>query len=394
LVRGLSQNEWTVKDAWVKDSQGNKIIDYKKQPLSLVVGSERIHGVVQLAELKDHLIYNEEMPDATPYMTNYYGAGWGFCVPYNQVREKTTEVDEQGLHKFLDKLTEGDYEVFIDTDFQQGDMKIGVHTIKGESEREILIFAHIDHPYQANDNLSAVACLVDMAAKMKFKHTIKLIFCAETIGSIAYALTQDISKVDFVMAVDICGNENTILLQKSFDPEDKINRVAHLAIHSFAESYRKGAFRNTIGSDEYAFNDPLIGIPGIMFSTWPYKEYHTSEDTPDKISYETIGKVQQVVLKTIEIFENDFIPKREFTGPLMRSRYGIQSPNGQFNLSWDYLVYNIDGERSLAELCAEYGLNFDYTLAVILNMEKDGQISRVGKVKKSSPKKKPTKKTV
>lgn len=383
-------NEWIVRDAWVK-LNGEKIIDYTKQPLSLVVGSERCHGTVGLEELKKHLIYIEEQPDTTAYMTNYYGSDWGFCVPYNQVREKLAEVDEQGLHKFKDKLPEGEYEVFIDAEHAPGEMKIGVHTIKGKTDREILLFAHLDHPFQANDNLSAVACLIDMAQKMNFEHTIKLVFCAETIGSIGYALTQDISKVDLVIAVDICGNDNTILFQKSFDVENNINRVAHLAIHSFSESYRKGAFRNTIGSDEYVFNDPQLGIPAIMFSTWPYKEYHTSNDIPEKIHYPSIEKVQKVVLKTIEIFEKDFIPKREFKGPLMRSRYGIQTTNPQFNLSWDYLIYHMDGKRSLAELCAEYGLNFDYTLDIILKMENDHKISRVNasqeKVKKTPAKK-------
>jgi aminopeptidase-like protein len=390
-------DEWVIRDAWVK-LDGKKIIDYKQNPLSLVVGSTPVNGVCTLKEFKEHLHYTEDSPKATPYVFKYYDKNWGFCMPFDEVRAPllpgeapvgATKVEQNGqqiLPKTKSKLPEGDYEVFIDSEYKPGIMKIGVHTIKGESDREILLFAHLDHPFQANDNLSAVACLVDIAKKIKTRNTIKLIFCAETIGSIAYANTQDISKVDFVMAVDICGNKSDILMQKSFD-DSKINRVAHLALHANGESYRKGGFRNTIGSDEYIFNDPKIGIPGIMLSTWPYSEYHTTNDTPDKIDYPTIEKMQKVLLKIIEIWDKDFIPNRKFTGPLMRSRYGIQSPDKQFCLSWDYLIYAIDGKKSVAELCCDYGLSFDFVYDILIRMEKDGQISRVtsgkGKVKKA-----------
>jgi aminopeptidase-like protein len=394
-------DEWIIRDAWVK-LNGEKIVDYKKNPLSVVIGSVPTNGICDLQEFRQHLHTNEERKNSTPYVFKYYDKSWGFCMPFADTREdlKPGEipadailVQQDGqriLPKTKNKLPEGEYEVFIDSEYKPGKMKIGVHTIKGESDREILLFAHIDHPYQANDNLSAVACLVDMVKSLKSKHTIKLIFCAETIGSIAYANTQDISKVDFVIAVDICGNKSDILMQKSYE-DHKINRVGHLALHAMSESYRKGGFRNTIGSDEYIFNDPKIGIPGIMLSTWPYGEYHTSDDTPDKIDYEQIAKMQKVILKIIDIWDRDFIPERNFSGPLMRSKYGIQSPDKQFCLSWDYLIYAIDGKKSVAELCSDYGLSFDFVYDILTRMEKEGEISRVnpGKrtVKKTSRKK-------
>jgi aminopeptidase-like protein len=177
--------------------------------------------------------------------------------------------------------------------------------------------------------------------------------------------------------VDICGNGNDILLQKAFDREHPINRIAHLAIHGIGESYRKGEFRNTIGSDEYVFNDPLIGIPGIMLSTWPYNEYHTDADTPDKINYDSIEKMQKVIQGIIDIEQKNFIPKREFSGPLHRSKYHIETPNKQVNLSWDYFFYSMDGKKTLVDLCCDFGLSFDYVYQLMLKMEENGDISRV-----------------
>lgn len=379
-------DEWIVRDAWVK-FKGKKIIDYKKNPLSLIVGSLPMKRCfVDAMELRQHLHVSEALPESTPYTFKFYDKDWGFCVPQSILQKENTEgkpldgVEMNGqpyIPKFENALEEGMYEVFIDTEYRPGVMKIGVHTIPGKSDREILLFAHLDHPYQANDNLSAVACLIDLAGKIKCEHTVKIIFCAETIGSIAYANTQDISKVDFVIALDICGNDNTLLLQKSWNMEARINRVAHVAIQSMGETHRKGMFRNVIGSDEYFFNDPQIGIPGIMLSRFPYKEYHTSEDTPDKIDYKKIEQTGNTILKIIDIWERDFIPKREFTGPLMRSRYGIQANGKQENLSWDYFIYAMDGKRSLAELCCECSIEFDKAYDVVTKMIHDQSISRV-----------------
>lgn len=378
-------DEWIVRDAWVKLND-EKIIDYQKDPLSLVVGATPVHGVVKLAELMKHLHYSEEMPNTTPYVFKFYDRDWGFCIPKNKVVKKLDKpVPMKGVSMngkpvmttSKQLLKEGDYEVFIDTEYKPGVMKLGVHTIPGELDKEILMFAHLDHPYQANDNLSAVACLLDLATRIKSKYTIKIVFCPETIGSIAYAHTQDLSKVEFMIAVDICGNTNSLLLQKSFDREHRINRAAHLALQINGQSYRKGEFRNSIGSDEYVFNDPQIGIPGIMLSTWPYNEYHTAADSPDKIDYDMIEQTVKVIIKTVEVYENDYIPKREFKGPLMRSKYGIQTADPQMNLSWDYFIYNIDGKRTLAELCSDYGINFEYAYEAFEKMVEDKKITKL-----------------
>ena len=383
-------DEWIIEDAWVK-FKGKKIIDFKKDPLSVVIGSKSVNKKIDLAEFTEHLNYEHgeftgELPDATPYVTNYYGDDWGFCMPKSKVvkpnkKKKAMEgVSQEGreiIPETVCGLPKGEYEVFIKSRKKPGSMKLGVHTIKGKSDKEILLFAHVDHPYQANDNLSGVACLVDLAKKIKCDHTVKIIFCPETVGSTAYALTQDISKVDFVVAVDICGNDGDILINKAYEKEDRINKVLHLAIHSFGKTYNKGEFRSTIGSDESVFNDPAIGIPGIMVSRHPYDEYHCSADTPDKINYENITETGELILKIIEIYEKDFVPVRKFQGQLMRSRYNIQTINKQFNLSWDYMVYGIDGKSSLAELCCDYGLLFDETYKHFINLEKDGKILRL-----------------
>jgi len=367
-------DEWVVRDAWVK-YKGKKIIDYKKNPLSLVVGSLPFSGTVKLEELQEHLHYSEERPDDHPYEYKFYEREWGVTMPKNKVYKKNKKGEQ------VSALKKGDYEVFIDTEYKPGVMKVATHTIKGKTDKEILLFAHLDHPFQANDNLSAVACLIDLVKKVKpeqYDHTIKLVFCPETIGSIAYATSVDISKVSFVVALDIVGNSGKegILLQKAYDKTHRVNDAAYLALRGMGAGFRNATFRSVIGSDETVFNDPAIGIPGLLLTTHPYDEYHSSADTPDKIDYEMIGRVQYALLKTIEYYEKDFIPTRNFTGPLFRSKYGIQSKGKQLNLSWDYLVYGMDGEQNFTKMCVDLGLNFDHTIEHVESLIKDGIVSR------------------
>lgn len=363
--------EWVVRDAWVKFN-GKKILDFKKNPLCLAQGSMPIHKKVTLEEFKKHLTWNEDRPNDYTYGYIFYKKDWGFSMPYNKVEMKIEADLEKGINSSKSSvLQEGEYEVFIDSEFKRGEMKIGVHTIPGETDREILLFAHLDHPHQANDNLSAVAGLITMVDRLKkFNHTIKLIFCPETIGSITYVAKYDISKVDFVIALDCIGNDNSILFQKTFEGTERINKCCQLALQEKGASYRAGQFRLLIGSDEYVFNDPLVGIPAIMLSRWEYPEYHTSADTPDIIKEEKIKEVQDVIIKTIEIYEKDFVPKRKMKAPLMRSKYDIQTPYKLMNRNLDYLWYDIDGKKYLSEIVSPMGLSFDFAYDIMNKIKK------------------------
>lgn len=399
--------EWIIRDAWVK-FKGQKILDFKVNPMCVANYSAPVNKTVSLEELKKHLMISDEMPDAYSYSYKFYERDWGFTMPKSQLQEHVTydadgnAICENGLcypelkgldsevgkvtidgvdtrPQWKDRLEEGDYEVFIDSEFRPGVMKYGVHTIKGTTDREILLFAHLDHPYQANDNLSGVACLIDMADRLHdafFEHTIKLIFCPETIGSIAYATQEDISKVDFVIALDSIGNNNSLLWQKAYDKYARINYCAHLAVTGIGQDHRKGEFRFVAGADEYHFNDPKVGIPGIFLSRLPFTEYHTSEDTPDKINYDKIKEVQDVIMKIIEIYEKDFIPKRKMKGVLMRSKHDIQTDNKMLNRDLDYLWFEIDGKKYLSEIILSLGLGFDYVYSIMEKLLADKVITK------------------
>ena len=395
--------EWIAKEAWVK-FRGKKIIDLKNNPLHLLGYSLPFQGKVKLEELKKHFWISDERPDAIPYECRFYERNWGFCVSKNWLFEKPLcengvchpelksidpeigKVKIEGQKEELKcKLKEGEYEIFIDTEFRDGIMKVGEHIIKGSSDREIIIAVHLDHPYQANDNLSAVAMAIDLAGKLKCNHTIKIIFCPETIGSIVYALTQDLSKVDFMIGAECVGGREEIYIKKSFDERNLINYWLHLAVAGKGIDNKRGQFRTMLGGEEYVFSDPQLGIPSILITRFltkhdsPYPEYHTSDDTPDIIKEGQIEKVEQVIMNLIDIAEKDFVPIKGFRGPLFRSRFGVQIPNKQYCRQMDYLFYLIDGQRSLAQIVSELGLNFQYTYELCKKLQAENLLLDFGK---------------
>ena len=150
--------EWNVKDAWIKDSSGEKIIDYSESNIHLVGYSAPITGKFRFKDIKDKIYYLEDQPEAIPYRTTYYKEDWGFCVTKKQ-------------YDLLSKDS-GDLELLIDSEFKKdGSMTIGEILIKGKSTKEILVSTYICHPSLANDNLSGIV-LTTYLAKLLLSKTL------------------------------------------------------------------------------------------------------------------------------------------------------------------------------------------------------------------------------
>src|SRR4030042_3807234 len=77
--------EWNVRDAYVKNSRGERIIDFQKSNLHVLNYSIPVRKIVSLKELKEHLFTLPDRPDWIPYKTSYYKENWGFCLSHNQL---------------------------------------------------------------------------------------------------------------------------------------------------------------------------------------------------------------------------------------------------------------------------------------------------------------------
>ena len=63
--------EWNIKEAYVEDYKGRKIIDFKDNNLHLVGYSIPINKTISKKKLIEHLHSLPSQPNAIPYITSY-----------------------------------------------------------------------------------------------------------------------------------------------------------------------------------------------------------------------------------------------------------------------------------------------------------------------------------
>jgi aminopeptidase-like protein len=149
--------KWSVQEAYIADLNDNRILDLKDHPLHVISYSLPVDKVVTKEELMKHLHTNPKRPGAIPFEFKYYERDWGFCIQHSRLKE----------------FAKAKYRVFIDSKFEKGTLKVGDYTIKGETDKTIVIMAHPDktifimahlcHPVMVNDYLCGVAVLFDIA---------------------------------------------------------------------------------------------------------------------------------------------------------------------------------------------------------------------------------------
>ena len=113
--------EWNVRDAWVADSTGRRVIDFQQSNLHVVNYSGPVRRRLTLDELRPHLHTLPEHPSWVPYRTSYYADSWGFCLSQDQ----------------LDQLPAGEYEAVIDTTLDDGSLTYGECYLPGQSTDEV-----------------------------------------------------------------------------------------------------------------------------------------------------------------------------------------------------------------------------------------------------------------
>ena len=221
--------EWSVKDAYIKNEKGEKILDFKKNNLHLASYSEPIKkSLILWKKLKSHLIYSNKNKKYIPYRTLYYKKDWAFCCNYNQYQKL----------KKSKKL-----EIFIDSKFYKGKLNYGEYLLKGKSKKEILISTYICHPSMANDNLSGIILtsflLKKLLKKKDLKWSYRIIFIPETIGSIAYLKINE-KKFDNIscgLVISCVGGPGKLYLKESWNRNHFINQLAHSSLRRFDKKY-------------------------------------------------------------------------------------------------------------------------------------------------------------
>ena len=115
--------EWNIKDAYVEDQNGNRVIDFQRSNLHVVGYSVPVNTVMNLEQLQQHLFSIPENPNAIPYVTSYYNSKWGFCLSHNDRM----------------RLNDGDYKVVIDAEKKNGSLTWAECYFPGSIHKDIFI---------------------------------------------------------------------------------------------------------------------------------------------------------------------------------------------------------------------------------------------------------------
>lgn len=349
--------EWNIKDAYIKDSKGQKIVDFKDSNLHVLNYSIPIYKKTSLEELRDHIFTLPEHPEWIPYRTSYYKENWGFCMSHN---------------KFMD-LRNGEYEVLIDSTLKDGYLTYGECFIKGETDDEVLISCHICHPSLCNDNLSGIALVTYLArhlASMPLRYSYRFLFIPGTIGSITWLAMNEskVSKIKHGLVIALVGDSGHVTYKKSRGGYAEIDRAAYYVLKSSGDDYEIMDFV-PYGYDERQFCSPGFDLSVGCFMRTPYgkySEYHTSADNLDFIKPDCLVDSFKKVLRILSIIDSNriYINKNPKCEPQL-GRRGLYSAIGgeqdkkirELAMLW---ILNLsDGRHSLLDIAERSSIDFE-----------------------------------
>lgn len=348
--------EWNIRDAYIKDGTGKKVVDFQESNLHILNYSLPIHKKMDLAELKKHLFSMPDRPDWIPYRTSYYNETWGFCLP----------------HRTLESLSDGEYEAYIDSSLEDGSLTYGEFFLPGQTTDEILLFCHGCHPSLCNDNLSGVALVTFLAkylSQQSLRYSYRFVFAPATIGAITWLSRneQQVSHIKHGLTVANVGDSGHLTYKKSRRGNAEIDRVVPHILKNLSQDSAIFDF-SPYGYDERQFCSPGFNLPigsltRSQFGTFP--EYHTSADNLDFIQMSALVNSFETYLRVIDVLENNHIylntnPKCE---PQLGKR-GLYSmfggkqtaPEDRMAMLW---VLNLsDGEHTLLDIAERADLDF------------------------------------
>lgn len=349
----LVPEKWTCHEAWLETLDGERLFSYADHPLHVVSYSLPFDGVVSRDELLAHLHAHPTLPQAIPFVFKYYERDWGLCCS-NDLR---------------DRLTDPSYRVRIRTSFSYGTLKVGEVVVPGRSPQTIVLCAHLCHPAMVNDDLTGVVVGVDvMRALLQGptpRYTYRFLIVPETIGSLAHlsAFPDRIPDMVGGLFLEMLGREIPHALQHSFDGGSELDRCAARVMRALEPESWTTPFRSLAGNDERQFNAPGVRVPMLSLTRqlppghpeFPYREYHSSEDTPERVPPASLEASRDLVLAILRDFDQLDIPSPRFAGEIFCSRYGIHidaavDPEG--NRALFDVMFLIDGTRSVSTIAA------------------------------------------
>jgi aminopeptidase-like protein len=348
--------EWNIRDAYILDPDGRRVVDFAANNLHIVQYSRPIDTMIPLGELRPHLHTLPDQPDWIPYRTSYYTENWGFCL----------------THRQLSSLADGPYRVVIDSDLGPGHLSYGELLIPGETDDTVLFSCHICHPSLANDNLSGIAVATMLACHLQTlrrRHSYRFLFIPGTIGSLTWlARNEDkVGRIVHGLVLSCLGDAGGMTYKQSRRGNAAIDRIVAHVLRNDEVPHRITPFV-PYGYDERQYCSPGFDLPvGCLMRTpnGEYPEYHSSADNLSLLRPESLAHSLAVLRRIVAVIEGDAVcrsrnPKGE---PQLGQRGLYETMGGQRAASYDQMallwVLNLaDGHHSLLDMAERAGVPF------------------------------------
>lgn len=366
--------EWNIRDAYVKNSRGQRLIDFQESNLHVVNYSIPVRAKLSLTQLKEHLYTLPDHIDWIPYRTSYYRETWGFCLSQRQ----------------YDSLPEDEFEVVIDSSLENGSLSYGECVLPGESRDEVLISCHTCHPSLANDNLSGLAVatfLANVLASRPNRFTYRFLFVPGTIGSIAWLSRNEdvVQRIKHGLVFACVGDRGAPTYKKSRRGNALIDRaVLHLLAHS-QQPHNVCEF-SPYGYDERQYCSPGFNLPVGCLQRTPhgkFPQYHTSADNVEFVAPEALADTLNLAMDVVQLLETNLTyrnlyPKGE---PQLGKRGLYRSIGGRADTETRELamlwVLNLsDGQHSLLDIAERSGLKYEVVQRAAMDLQQHHLLSR------------------
>jgi aminopeptidase-like protein len=351
--------EWNLRNAWIADTSGHRIVDLPASTLHVVGYSVPVDRRMLGSELLEHVHWLPEHPDWIPARTSYYDPAWGFCVTGEQHRSIRPDAE---------------YDVRIDSALDEsGSLTFGEVVLRGALEEEIILSTYVCHPSLANDNLSGIVVLGELAAALggvERRYTYRLLFAPSTIGALAWlARNEDrLDRIRHGLVVSCVGDRGPLTYKRSRNGDAAVDRAS---VH-VVERRPAGSVRPFVpwGGDERQFSSPGFDLPVGSLTRTPhgaYPEYHTSADDLDLITAEALADSLDALAEILDVLEGDVVLERaEPRGEPQLGRRGLYETIGA-GLPADrdaareamlWLLNAADGATSLLDVAERSSLPF------------------------------------
>jgi aminopeptidase-like protein len=343
--------EWNIRDAYVADESGRRVIDFRAHSLHVVSYSTPVRRRMTLHELQPHLHSIPDRPDWIPYRTSYYKENWGFCL----------------RHRDRERLAQGTYDVVIDAELKPGHLTYAECVVEGKGDEFAIIYTHTCHPSLANDNLTGIAAAAAIAQAMRAERprlTWRIVFGPGTIGSLVWLSRNEtlLPRLRGGLVIGLLGDPGPLTYKRSRRGDTATDRAAQLVL--------KGTDARIVDFEPYGYDERQFCSPGFDLpvgrltrsANGRYDEYHTSADDLSFIRPESLAESLRTLAEMLAVIDRNrkllnLSPKGE---PRLGKRglygsVGGVSP-GKFEHALLWLLSFSDGRHDLVSIAQQSGL--------------------------------------